>query len=161
MSYPQGTQCAALLPGGYVSALERPITFCKLTGDRAVVDVDTFANNRLSITLMKDCPVGNLADLMSTEVATGGNVILEHLTDPRTHGSYDPAKAPLMHALKGPENESVTFFDWLRNTVGIICPARSALLTQCRAQPDREQVHTFLTTSGARSEQCVRTLTPL
>ena len=54
---------------------------------------------------------------MSTEVATGGNVLLEHLTDPRTHGSYHPAKAPLMHALKGPENESVTFFDWLRNTV--------------------------------------------
>lgn len=79
--------------------------------------MDTFANNRLSITLLKDCPVGNLADLMSTEVATGGNVLVEHLTDPRTHGSYDPAKAPLMHALNGAENDAITFFDWLRNTV--------------------------------------------
>lgn len=93
------------------------IIFFKLTRGRAVVDVDTFANNRLSITLLKDCPVGNLADLMSTEVATGGNVLVEHLTDPRTHGSYDPAKAPLMHALNGAENDAITFFDWLRNTV--------------------------------------------
>ena len=91
----------------------------ELICNRTAVDVDTFANNRLSVTLLKDCPIGYLADLMSTEVANGGNVLLEHLTDPRTRGSYHPAKAPLMHALKGPENEDLTFFDWLRNTVSL------------------------------------------
>lgn len=88
--------------------------------------MDTFANNRLSVTLLKDCPIGHLADLMATESGIGGNVLLEHLTDPRTHGSYHPAKAPLMHALKGPENEDITFFDWLRGSVGLNCSTRVA-----------------------------------
>ncbi|TFY63828.1 hypothetical protein EVJ58_g3019 [Rhodofomes roseus] len=80
------------------------------------VDVDTFANNRLSVALLKNSPIMNLADLYATEVGNGGNVLYEHLSDPRSNGSYHPAKSPLMYALKGPGNETVGFFDWLRST---------------------------------------------
>ncbi|KZT67104.1 S-adenosyl-L-methionine-dependent methyltransferase [Daedalea quercina L-15889] len=76
------------------------------------VDVDTFANNRLSVALLKSCPIANIADLMATESAKGGNVLLENLTDPRFGGSHDPAKAAIMYAVLGPEHEKVDVYEW-------------------------------------------------
>ncbi|KAH9922936.1 S-adenosyl-L-methionine-dependent methyltransferase [Fomitopsis serialis] len=89
------------------------------------VAIDKYAHNRLSLMLRKSNPIMHLADVYLTDIATGGNVLYETITDPRCMNSDDLAKAPVMYAVNGPENEGAMFFDWLR------------------ANPDREENFNF------------------
>ncbi|KAH9831341.1 S-adenosyl-L-methionine-dependent methyltransferase [Rhodofomes roseus] len=98
------------------------------------VDVDTFANNRISLALQTSNPLMCYIDLLTTEGYQSGAVLYEHLTDPRSNGSYHPTKTALMYAIKGPENETAGLFEWLHAT------------------PDRERVfNTAMTGVGTLS----------
>ncbi|KAH9949707.1 S-adenosyl-L-methionine-dependent methyltransferase [Amylocystis lapponica] len=76
------------------------------------VDTDVFANNRLSLVLLSSSSVSDLVSLHTTEMARGGSLFLETLSDKEYAFSYDPTKAPYMYAVR---NEGIqgTYFDWM------------------------------------------------
>ncbi|KIJ65863.1 hypothetical protein HYDPIDRAFT_87240 [Hydnomerulius pinastri MD-312] len=77
------------------------------------VDIDTFANNRLSLILHSENPVRHMVSLHVEACAKGAAVFYESLKDPETAYSYEPGHAPVMYA-NNKEGITGTFFDWMR-----------------------------------------------
>ncbi|KAG1742550.1 O-methyltransferase-domain-containing protein [Suillus lakei] len=63
------------------------------------VDMDVFANNRLSLIMRKENPVKNMMLLHVEAVAKGASVFYETLKDPKIAYSYEPTIAPVMYAI--------------------------------------------------------------
>ncbi|KIJ15468.1 hypothetical protein PAXINDRAFT_77055 [Paxillus involutus ATCC 200175] len=77
------------------------------------VDVDTFANNRLSLILHSENPVRHMIRLQAEACEKGVAVVYETLKNPENGHSNDPAHAPVMFA-NNKEGITGTFFDWMR-----------------------------------------------
>jgi hypothetical protein len=80
------------------------------------VETDTFANNRLSLTLHSENPVHHIIRLRSEVTAKGASVLYETLKDSKTAYSEDPEHAPFMYA-NNKEGITGTFFDYMRQDV--------------------------------------------
>ena len=80
------------------------------------MEVDTFANNRLSLILQSDNPVRDLVSLHIEGTDKGASVLYETLKDSKTAYSEDPKHAPGMYAYN---KEGITgkFFDLMRQEV--------------------------------------------
>ncbi|KAF9243109.1 hypothetical protein BU15DRAFT_72308 [Melanogaster broomeanus] len=76
------------------------------------VDMDTFANNRLSLVLHTENPARHMVNLQADACAKGAAVLYETLKDPVNGYSDDPAHAPVMFA-NNKEGITGTFFDWM------------------------------------------------
>ncbi|EGN97119.1 hypothetical protein SERLA73DRAFT_92093 [Serpula lacrymans var. lacrymans S7.3] len=77
------------------------------------VDVDVFANNRLSLMLKSSSNVSCLARIYAQDVSQAAESLYETLVDPDFAASYEPDKAPLIYALRK-RNIQGSFFDWMR-----------------------------------------------
>ncbi|KIJ09826.1 hypothetical protein PAXINDRAFT_86916 [Paxillus involutus ATCC 200175] len=77
------------------------------------VDMDTFANNRLSLVLHRDNPIHHKIKLQAKAHSRGAAVVYETLKDPEYGHSNDPSHAPVMFA-NNKEGITGTFFDWMR-----------------------------------------------
>ncbi|KIK79502.1 hypothetical protein PAXRUDRAFT_834060 [Paxillus rubicundulus Ve08.2h10] len=77
------------------------------------LDMDTFANNRLSLVLHSENAVGHMIKLHAEGCTKGLSVVYETLKDAETGYSNDPAHAPIMFA-NNKEGITGTFFDWMR-----------------------------------------------
>ncbi|KAH9949723.1 S-adenosyl-L-methionine-dependent methyltransferase [Amylocystis lapponica] len=76
------------------------------------VDIDVFANNRLSLILQSSNSAGDLATLYTDEVAQGAFTLYETLKDPDCGYSYEPTKSPFMYSVAD-EGVDGTFFNWM------------------------------------------------
>lgn len=83
-----------------------------------LVDMDVFANNRLSLILLEENPVKHMVMLHVEAVARGASVFYDTLKDPKIAYSYEPTIAPTMYATNKEGTEG-TFFDWMAKHV---CP---------------------------------------
>ncbi|KAG1865914.1 S-adenosyl-L-methionine-dependent methyltransferase [Suillus subalutaceus] len=81
------------------------------------VDMDVFANNRLSLILLNANPVRHMILLHVEPVARGAAVFYETLKDPKIAYSYEPTVAPVMYAINKEGTEG-TFFDWMARNDG-------------------------------------------
>jgi hypothetical protein len=80
------------------------------------VDMDVFANNRLSLILLNENPVRHMILLHVEAAAKGASVLYETLKDPKIAYSYEPSIAPTMYAINKEGTEG-TFFDWMARNV--------------------------------------------
>ena len=80
------------------------------------METDTFANNRLSLTLHSENPVHHIVSLHVETAAKGSAVLYETLTDSTTAYSEDPEHAPVIYA-NNKEGITGTMFDWMRQDV--------------------------------------------
>jgi hypothetical protein len=74
------------------------------------VETDTFANNRLSLTLHNENPVCHIVSLHVEGAAKGSVVLYETLKDSQSAYSEDPEHAPVMYA-HNMEGITGMFFD--------------------------------------------------
>jgi hypothetical protein len=80
------------------------------------VDMDVFANNRLSMILHNENPVRHMVNLHVESCAKAAAVFYDSLKDPRTAYSYEPTDAPFMFA-NNKEGIQGEFFDFMRQDV--------------------------------------------
>jgi len=80
------------------------------------VDVDVFANNRLSMILHSENNVRHMVNLHVESCAKGAAVLYDTLKDARTAYSYEPTDSPLMFA-NNKEGIYGEFFDFMRQDV--------------------------------------------
>ena len=80
------------------------------------METDTFANNRLSLTLHSENPVHHMISLQIEVTAKGASVLYETLKDSKTAYSEDPEHAAFMYA-NNKEGITGTFFDYMRQDV--------------------------------------------
>ena len=80
------------------------------------VEMDTFANNRLSLILHTENPVHHLVNLDIEAHTRATPVLYETLKDPKTAFSEDPDHSPLMYA-NSKAGITGTFFDWVKQQV--------------------------------------------
>ena len=80
------------------------------------METDTFANNRLSLTLHSENPVHHRISLQIEVTAKGASVLYETLKDSKTAYSEDPEHAAFMYA-NNKEGITGTFFDYMRQDV--------------------------------------------
>ena len=83
---------------------------------RLLVETDTFANNRLSLTLHNENPVHHMISLRTEVTGKGASVLYETLKDSRTAYSEEPEHAAFMYA-NNKEGITGTFFDCMRQDV--------------------------------------------
>ncbi|KAG2074760.1 S-adenosyl-L-methionine-dependent methyltransferase [Suillus decipiens] len=108
--------------------LSRTMRLLATRGCYNEVDMDVFANNRLSLILLSRNPVRNLALLHVEEIAKGATVFYETLKDPKIAYSYEPTVAPVMYAINKDGTEG-TFFDWMaRNSYHTSMRALNAIM---------------------------------
>ncbi|KAG2366736.1 O-methyltransferase-domain-containing protein [Suillus spraguei] len=97
--------------------LSRTMRLLATRGCYNEVDMDVFANNRLSLILLNGNPVRNLALIHTEEIGKGATVFYETLKDPKIAYSYEPTFAPVMYAINKDGTEG-TFFDWMGRNDG-------------------------------------------
>lgn len=92
--------------------LARIMRLLATRGCYSEVDMDVFANNRLSLILLEENPVKHMINLHVEAVARGASVFYDTLKDPKIAYSYEPTIAPTMYAMNKEGTEG-TFFDWM------------------------------------------------
>ena len=80
------------------------------------METDTFANNRLSLTLHSENPVRHLVKFRAEVYPKGAAMLYETLKDPKTAFSEDPDHSPVMYA-NNKAGITGTFFDWIKQQV--------------------------------------------
>ncbi|KAG1828530.1 O-methyltransferase-domain-containing protein [Suillus variegatus] len=73
------------------------------------VEMDVFANNRLSLILLDEHPVKYMILLHVESTAKGATVFYETLKDPRIAYSYEQTAAPVMYAINKDGTEGTAF----------------------------------------------------
>ncbi|KIJ15470.1 hypothetical protein PAXINDRAFT_32536, partial [Paxillus involutus ATCC 200175] len=96
--------------------LARIMRLLATRGCYSELEMDTFANNRLSLVLHSENPVGHMIKLHAEGCTKGLSVVYETLKDAEIGYSNDPVHAPIMFA-NNKEGITGTFFDWMRQDV--------------------------------------------
>lgn len=119
LSYPKGLHINELSKKINIEPkkLSRIMRLLATRGCYSEVDMDVFANNRLSLIMRKENPVKNMMLLHVEAVAKGASVFYETLKDPKIAYSYEPTIAPVMYAINKNGTEG-TFFDWMARNDG-------------------------------------------
>lgn len=104
----------------------------------STVDIDVFANNRLSMILHTDNPVSDFADICTDEAPKAALVLYENLVDPTTAGSYEPSLSPFMYAVK--DSFTGSFFEFQKLYVRMPLHLRKTCMLNTYPQPERRKV---------------------
>ncbi|KIK82024.1 hypothetical protein PAXRUDRAFT_832449 [Paxillus rubicundulus Ve08.2h10] len=94
--------------------LARIMRLLATRGCYSEVDMDTFANNRLSLALHHDNPICHKIELQAETYSKGAAMVYDTLKDPEYGHSNDPSHAPVMFA-NNKEGITGTFFDWMKH----------------------------------------------
>jgi len=118
VDYPKGIHVNELVKIVDIDAkkLARLLRLLATRGCYNEVETDTFANNRLSLTLHSENPIRHIVSLHVEGGAKGSDMLYETLKDSKTAYSEDPEHAPVMYA-NNMEGITGTFFDWMRQDV--------------------------------------------
>ncbi|KAG1817962.1 S-adenosyl-L-methionine-dependent methyltransferase [Suillus subaureus] len=114
LSYPKGLHVNELSKKINIEPkkLARIMRLLATRGCYNEVDMDVFANNRVSLILLNENPVRHMILLHVESTSMGASVLYETLKDPKIAYSYDPVIAPVMYAINKNGTEG-TFFDWM------------------------------------------------
>jgi len=80
------------------------------------VEMDTFANNRLSLVLHSKNPVRHILNRQAETNVKGSTMLYETLKDPKTALSDEPDHSPLMYA-NNKEGFVGGFYDWMKHQI--------------------------------------------
>lgn len=119
LNYPKGLHVSELSKKINIEPkkLARIMRLLATRGCYNEVDMDVFANNRLSLILLNENPVRHMILLHVEAAGKGASVLYETLKDPKIAYSYEPSIAPTMYAINKEGTEG-TFFDWMARNDG-------------------------------------------
>lgn len=115
VKYPSGLHVGELsqIVGVEKAKLARILRVLASKGCFSEVDMDTFANNRLSLIMKSSNDCSCLTAIHAQDVSQGAGALYETLTDPEYATSYEPDKAPMIYVLKQ-KGLKGSFFDWMK-----------------------------------------------
>ncbi|KAF8840153.1 S-adenosyl-L-methionine-dependent methyltransferase, partial [Paxillus ammoniavirescens] len=93
--------------------LARIMRLLATRGCYSEVDLDTFANNRLSLVLHSDNPIRHMIRPQAETYSKNAVMVYETLKDPEYGHSNDPSHAPVIFR-NNKDGITGTFFDWMK-----------------------------------------------